>query len=104
VAVLFTDVEGQPLRQVGRLSDRHKAALSTLAAGSVGASVAMASLLGQAGTFEKSLFEKKDHSVYSSAVAQNQAWPYSSPGKPQKNRYISFARPESERWNSPLGT
>lgn len=73
VAVLLTGVEGQPLGQVGRLSDRHKAALSTLAAGSVGATVAMAKLLGQAGTSEKPLFEEKDHSVYSSAVAQNQS-------------------------------
>jgi predicted regulator of Ras-like GTPase activity (Roadblock/LC7/MglB family) len=68
VAVLFADVEGQPIGQVGRLSDKDRMALSTLAAGSFAATVAMAKLLEQPGTFEQLIFEGQESSVYSSAV------------------------------------
>jgi predicted regulator of Ras-like GTPase activity (Roadblock/LC7/MglB family) len=68
VAVLFADVEGQPIGQVGRLSDKNRMALSTLAAGSFAATVAMAKLLEQPGRFEQLIFEGQESSVYSSAV------------------------------------
>jgi len=68
MAVLFASAEGQPLGQVGRLSDKDRMALSTLAAGSFAATVAMAKLLGQAGAFEQLFFEGQEYSVCSSAV------------------------------------
>lgn len=68
VAVLFANAEGQPLGQAGRLSDSDRMALSTLAAGSFAATVAMAKLLGQAGAFEQLFFEGQEYSVCSSAV------------------------------------
>ncbi|TKJ31297.1 MAG: hypothetical protein CEE40_01965 [Chloroflexi bacterium B3_Chlor] len=70
VAVLFASAEGQPFGQVGSLSDKDRMALSTLAAGSFAATVAMAKLLGQAGAFQQLFFEGQEHSVYSSAVGE----------------------------------
>lgn len=70
VAVLFANAEGQPFGQVGRLTDKDRMALSTLAAGSFAATVAMAKLLGQAGAFEQLFFEGREHSVYTSAVGE----------------------------------
>lgn len=70
VAVLFASEEGQPVGQAGRLGDKDRMALSTLAAGSFAATVAMAKLLGQAGRFQHLFFEGEGHSVYSSAVGR----------------------------------
>ena len=70
VAVLFANEEGQPVGQVGGLADKDRMALSTLAAGSFAATVAMAKLLGQAGRFEHLFFEGEDHGVYSSSVGE----------------------------------
>lgn len=70
LAVLLADFEGQPCGEVGRLSDKDRMALSTLAAGSFAATTAMAKLLGQAGAFEQVFFEGQDHSVYSLALEQ----------------------------------
>lgn len=70
VAVIFADARGQPYGQAGRLSDKDRMAISTLAAGSFAATVAMAKLLGQSGAFEQLFFEGKDNSVYSSTVGE----------------------------------
>jgi len=70
VAVLLADDEGQPLGQVGAMSDKDRMALSTLAAGSFAATVAMAKLLGQEGRFEQLFFEGEEHGVYSLAVGE----------------------------------
>jgi predicted regulator of Ras-like GTPase activity (Roadblock/LC7/MglB family) len=70
LAVLFASEEGQPVGQLGRLTDKDKMALSTLAAGSFAATVAMARLLGQKGRFEHLFFEGEDQGVYSSAVGE----------------------------------
>jgi predicted regulator of Ras-like GTPase activity (Roadblock/LC7/MglB family) len=68
VAVLFADSSGQPIEHMGTLSGKDRIALSTLAAGSFAATVAMAKLLGQAGVFEQVFFEGREQSVHSSAV------------------------------------
>jgi predicted regulator of Ras-like GTPase activity (Roadblock/LC7/MglB family) len=71
VAVLLADATGQPVGHVGRLKDKDQMALSTLAAGSFAATVAMSKLLGQDGAFEQVFFEGAGHSVHSSAVAED---------------------------------
>jgi predicted regulator of Ras-like GTPase activity (Roadblock/LC7/MglB family) len=53
---------------MGTLSGQDRIALATLAAGSLAATVAMAKLLGQAGSFERVFFEGREHSVHSSIV------------------------------------
>ncbi|TKJ28268.1 MAG: hypothetical protein CEE40_11885 [Chloroflexi bacterium B3_Chlor] len=68
VAGLFADMKGQTLGQVGSLDERDGLALSTLAAGSFAATVAMARVLGQSGTFKQASFEGHEHSVYSLVV------------------------------------
>lgn len=68
IAALFANDEGQPFGQVGSLSDKDKIALSTLAAGSFAATVAMAKLFGRVGAFDQLFFEGQEYSVYSSAV------------------------------------
>jgi predicted regulator of Ras-like GTPase activity (Roadblock/LC7/MglB family) len=69
IAVLLADSTGQPIGHVGSLSDQDRIALSTLAAGSFAATVAMAKLLGQAGSFEQVFFEGEEQSVHSSTVS-----------------------------------
>jgi predicted regulator of Ras-like GTPase activity (Roadblock/LC7/MglB family) len=71
VAVLLADATGQPVGHVGSLKDQDQMALSTLAAGSFAATVAMAKLLGQEGAFEQVFFEGEAHNVHSSAVADD---------------------------------
>lgn len=71
VAVLLADATGQPVAHVGGLKEKDRMALSTLAAGSFAATVAMARLLGQDGAFEQGFFEGDRHSVHSSAVADD---------------------------------
>lgn len=71
VAVLLADATGQPVGHVGSLKDKDQMALSTLAAGSFAATVAMAKLLGQEGAFEQVFFEGDAHNVHSSAVADD---------------------------------
>jgi predicted regulator of Ras-like GTPase activity (Roadblock/LC7/MglB family) len=56
---------------VGSLNDKDQMALSTLAAGSFAATVAMAKLLGQEGAFEQVFFEGEAHNVHSCAVADD---------------------------------
>jgi predicted regulator of Ras-like GTPase activity (Roadblock/LC7/MglB family) len=68
VAVLFADSSGQPIEHMGTLSGQDRITLSTLAAGSLAATAAMARLLGQAGVFEQVFFEGREHSIHSSAV------------------------------------
>jgi predicted regulator of Ras-like GTPase activity (Roadblock/LC7/MglB family) len=68
VAVLFADSSGQPIQHMGTLSGKDRIALSTLAAGSLAATGAMAKLLGQAGVFERVFFEGREHSIHSSIV------------------------------------
>jgi predicted regulator of Ras-like GTPase activity (Roadblock/LC7/MglB family) len=69
IAVLLADSMGQPVGHVGTLSDKDRIALSTLAAGSFAATVAMAKLLGQAGSFKQVFFEGEGQGVHSSAVS-----------------------------------
>jgi len=71
VAVLFSSSAGQPFGGVGSLSENDRIALSTLAAGSFAATVAMSKLLGQAGAFDQVFFEGKKHSVHSSIVGDD---------------------------------
>jgi predicted regulator of Ras-like GTPase activity (Roadblock/LC7/MglB family) len=70
-AVLLADCTGQPVGSVGTLSDKDRVALATLAAGSFAATVAMAKLLGQAGSFEQVFFEGEGQSVHSSTVSED---------------------------------
>ena len=71
IAVLFASSAGQPFGHVGSLGDSDRIALSTLAAGSFAATVAMAKLLGQAGAFDQVFFEGKKSSVHSSTVGDD---------------------------------
>ncbi len=71
VAVLLADATGQPVGHVGSLKESDRMALSTLAAGSFAATVAMARLLGQEGAFKQVFFEGGAYNVHSSAVADD---------------------------------
>jgi predicted regulator of Ras-like GTPase activity (Roadblock/LC7/MglB family) len=71
IAVLLADATGQPIGSVGTLGEKDRITLSTLAAGSFAATVAMAKLLGQAGCFEQVFFEGQEQSLHSSAVSDD---------------------------------